>query len=63
MAFTRELIGELGLPAYRFSATCPCGGDRSITYEVQAPAGSKRSYSVTLTVTSAGGGTWTRCRS
>jgi hypothetical protein len=47
------------LPEYRFSATCPCGADRQITYEVQAPAGSKRSYTVTLSVKDAGGSTST----
>ena len=48
------------LPEYRFSATCPCGTDRQITYEVQAPAGSKRSYTVTLSVKDAGGSTSTK---
>ncbi|GAA3633317.1 hypothetical protein [Microlunatus ginsengisoli] len=48
------------LPTYRFSATCPCGKDRQLTYEVQAPAGSRRSYAVTLTVKAADGSTWTR---
>jgi len=48
------------LRGYRFAATCPCGADRAITYEVQSPAGSRRNYTVTLTVTAGNGSKWSR---
>jgi hypothetical protein len=35
------------LVQYRFTGACPCAGSKTVTYSVQAPAASTRSYTVT----------------
>lgn len=43
------------LVEYRFSGVCPCADAKTLTYQVKAPAGSPRRYTVTMVLDTASG--------
>lgn len=51
----RLRVGCPPLVEYRFSGVCPCADAKTLTYQVRAPAGSPRKFTVTMVMKPASG--------